>query len=61
MKGLYDADGAAAYLSTSQRRIHDLRRAGELAAVQDGREFKFTQDELDRYIESLPAWEPKSA
>jgi excisionase family DNA binding protein len=55
---LYDADGAAELLSTSPRRIHELRRAGKLAAVSDGRKFKFTDDELQRYAESLPSYEP---
>lgn len=35
-RSLYDAAVAAELLSTSQRRIHELRRAGVLGAVQDG-------------------------
>jgi excisionase family DNA binding protein len=58
---LYDHAGAAEVLSTSERRVHKLRRAGKLAAVQDGRTLKFTLDELRRYAESLPSYEPKSA
>jgi excisionase family DNA binding protein len=55
---LYDTDAAAELLSTSPRRIHELRRAGKLAAVSDGRKFKFAADELQRYAASLPSYEP---
>ncbi|OCB55664.1 hypothetical protein A5722_17135 [Mycobacterium vulneris] len=50
---LYDKASAAEQLSTSVRRIDELRRAGRLIAVQDGREFKYTRAELQRYIDSL--------
>lgn len=59
-KLLYDTAAAAELLSTTERRIHELRRAGQLGAVQDGRKFKFTADELQRYINQLPAYEPAS-
>lgn len=52
--GILDKSGAAAYLSTSARRVDELRRAGRLLAVLDGREFKFRVADLDDYIESLP-------
>lgn len=55
---LYDADGAAELLSTTKRRIHELRRAGELAAVSDGREFKFRATDLQAYIDGLRVYEP---
>lgn len=58
-KLLYDHAGAAELLSTTERRIHELRRAGVLAAVADGRTLKFSLDELRRYASSLPAFEPK--
>lgn len=58
---LYDAEAAAAMLSTSTYRIGELRRAGELIAVQDGRECKFTHAELQRYVDQLPTSEPKRA
>ncbi|AFS13633.1 MULTISPECIES: helix-turn-helix domain-containing protein [Mycobacterium avium complex (MAC)] len=58
-KLLYDHNAAAEQLSTTPRRIHELRRAGTLAAVQDGRSLKFTKQELERYAASLPAFEPK--
>lgn len=61
MKLLYDKAAAAEALSTSERRIDELRRAGELNAVQDGREFKFTATELQRYVDSLNEYEPRSA
>lgn len=50
---LYDKASAAEQLSTSVRRIDELRRAGRLIAVQDGREWKYTRAELQRYIDSL--------
>jgi excisionase family DNA binding protein len=58
VKGLFDKDGAAEYLSTSARRIDELRRAGELIAVEDGREFKFNREALDEYRLSRPTFEP---
>lgn len=53
-RGLYDRESAGVYLSTSPRRIDELRRSGKLYAVQDGRQWKFTREDLDRYIRSLP-------
>ena len=61
MKLLYDKTAAAEALSTSERRIDELRRAGLLNAVQDGREFKFTLEELQRYVNSLPEFEPRAS
>jgi excisionase family DNA binding protein len=57
---LYDHAGAAELLSTSERRIHELRRAGLLHAVRDGRAYRFTDEALQEYIDSLPSFEPKS-
>lgn len=59
MKGLFDKTGAGEYLSTSERRVDELRRAGLLTAVQDGREYKYRLADLEEYIYSLPVWEPK--
>lgn len=50
---LYDRDGAAEQISTSPRRVDELRRAGLLLAVQDGREWKYTAEDLQRYVDSL--------
>ncbi|OCB57674.1 hypothetical protein A5677_17065 [Mycobacterium malmoense] len=58
---LYDTPSAAKLLDTTERRIHELRRAGVLAAVMDGRKYKFTADELQRYVERLPVYEPGQA
>lgn len=52
-KLVYDHRGAAELLSTTERRIHDLRRAGTLSAVRDGRRLVFTHEELQRYVSSL--------
>jgi len=56
---LYDAVAAAVLLSTTPRRISELRRAGELIAVQDGRTYKFRRDDLEHYVASLRTYEPK--
>lgn len=53
-RGLFDRDRAAEFLSTSARRVDELRRAGVLRAVRDGREFKFTSAALAEYIDGLP-------
>ncbi|MFN3007397.1 helix-turn-helix domain-containing protein [Mycolicibacterium wolinskyi] len=50
---LYDRDGAAEQLSTSPRRLDELRRSGLLIAVKDGREWKYTAEDLQRYVDSL--------
>ena len=60
-KLLYDKASAAVALSTSERRIDELRRSGELVAVEDGRELKYTPDELRRYVDSLKVREPRRA
>jgi excisionase family DNA binding protein len=56
---LYDDDGAAELLSTTPRRVADLRRAGELVAVKDGRTYKYRRDDLQTYVDALPSYEPK--
>jgi len=56
---LYDAVAAAVLLSTTPRRISELRRAGELIAVQDGRTYKFRRDDLEHYVASPRTYEPK--
>jgi len=57
-KGLFNKDSAADYLSTSARRVDELRRAGILIARLDGREWKYSRQDLDDYIDSLPTSEP---
>lgn len=53
-RNLFDRAQAAEFLSTSSRRVDELRRAGVLRAVRDGREYKFTSAALTEYIDSLP-------
>ena len=53
VRGLYDKDAAAEYLSTSPRRVTELRLGLKLKAVRDGREWKFTKTDLDYYISKL--------
>jgi excisionase family DNA binding protein len=55
---LYDKAAAAQALSTSERRIDELRRSGELTAVQDGREYKYRMSDLEDYVAGLPVCEP---
>lgn len=50
---LYDKSAAAYVLSTSERRIDELRRGGALSSVRDGREYKYTADNLRQYVDSL--------
>lgn len=59
-KALRTVVQSAQYLATSRRRVWDLLRAGELAAVRDGGVVKIKVEELDRYIDSLPSYEPSS-
>lgn len=61
MKLLLDRAAAAEALSTSERRIDELRRAGVLFAVQDGREYKYRVQDLQVYVDSLQTFEPKRA
>ncbi|MGO2658363.1 helix-turn-helix domain-containing protein [Mycetocola reblochoni] len=51
---LMTKDLAAHYLSKSEREIDELRAAGHLIPVGNGRRITFTKEELDRYVESLP-------
>lgn len=57
-KALRTVAESGEYISTSRRRIWELLRSGQLTAVRDGGVVKIRTDELDRYIESLPAYEP---
>lgn len=58
--GLQTRAEAATFLKTSKRRLDELIRSGELAAVRDGRAVKITTAELERYVAELPAFEPAS-
>lgn len=57
-KALRTVVESAQYISTSRRRIWDLLRSGDLTAVRDGKHVKIRTEELDRYIDRLPAYEP---
>lgn len=62
MKLLFTRKEAALALATSERRLDELIKAGDLAAVQDGpRSVKITATELERYISDLSSHEPRSA
>ncbi|AVJ50252.1 excise [Mycobacterium phage Mendokysei] len=55
---IYDEESAAELLSTTPRRLAELRRAGEIVAVRDGRAYKYRADDLQAYVNSLPTYEP---
>lgn len=57
-KALQTVVESAQYISTSRRRIWDLLRSGELTAVRDGKHVKIRTEELNAYIDRLPAYEP---
>ncbi|SII09350.1 Gp56 [Mycobacteroides abscessus subsp. abscessus] len=53
-QGIKGREFAAEYLDTSARRVDELRKAGVLPSVRDGRVWKFRICDLDAYIENLP-------
>lgn len=52
--GLFVKSAAAFYLGMSEREVDELRAVGELIPVGGGKRVKFTREELDRYIATLP-------
>lgn len=52
--GLFTKDAAAYYLGMSVREVDDLRSTGHLIPVGKTKRVKFTIEELDRYIATLP-------
>lgn len=52
-KILCDKAAAAEVLSTSERRVTELRLSGKLIGVLDGREWKYRWEDLERYADSL--------
>jgi hypothetical protein len=51
---LFTRELAAYYLSMSLRDVDDLRAKGDLIPTGDTKRVKFTKQELDRYVDSLP-------
>lgn len=51
---LHTREQAAYYLSMSLREVDELRKTGDLIPVGDTKRVKFTKEELDRYVASLP-------
>ncbi len=58
---LFTRAQAAVALAKSERQLDMLVAAGEICAVRDGRRVKFTAEELRRYVDRLPAYEPGQA
>lgn len=52
-KLLYDEKSAAEMLSISQRHLADLRRAGKIIAVKEGRGYKYRHQDMQAYADSL--------
>lgn len=50
-EGLMDYEAVAAYLSISERQVRDLWEKRKLSAVKLGRNVRFSQQDLDKYIE----------
>jgi excisionase family DNA binding protein len=50
-EGLFDDEGAAAFLSTSPRHIRRLWQERRLAGVKIGRAVRFTEADLLAYVE----------
>lgn len=46
---------AAYYLSASLREVDYLRANGQLVAVGSGKRVKFRKEDIDAYVERLPA------
>lgn len=56
--GLLKTKAAANYLGTSPRRLAELTKSGQIAALRDGGCLKYAVTELERYVADLPAYEP---
>jgi hypothetical protein len=50
---LYDEKSASEMLSISQRHLADLRRAGKVLAVKEGRGWKYRRADLEAYAAAL--------
>lgn len=49
---LYDYDGAAAYLQTTQRMVRRLHEERRIGSVKVGRQVRFTREDLEAFIAS---------
>ena len=57
-KGYFNVRDAVAYLACPRSRIYDAVGLGALDPLRDGSRLLFTQEELDRYVESGGAKSP---
>ncbi len=53
--------GTAGELGCSESHVRLLIRTGQLKAKKSGSRVLVTQAEIDRYIDSLPDWQPGAA
>lgn len=51
---LFTKELAAYYISGTITDIDRLRATGELIALGNGKRMKFSKEDLDRYVQSLP-------
>ena len=58
LDGLTKLTAAAKQLSMSVTRLRELIDAGHIAAVRDGGRIKIRNSELQRFIDSIPSYEP---
>jgi excisionase family DNA binding protein len=58
---VFDAEGAAYQLAISERQVWTLIAEGQLNALRLGRRVVITNEELTRFVATLPAWEPQEA
>jgi hypothetical protein len=56
---LVDLETACSLLAISRESLKQEMRAGRIAAKVYGRKPLFQPDELTRYADALPSWEPK--
>jgi len=59
-KRLLSLEEAGEYLGISRRRAYQLVGAGEIRSVHVGRLHRVAIEELDKYVDGLPASKPKS-
>lgn len=58
-KRLYDKPEAAEYLKMHVKTLETLMREAKIPAYRNGSSVRFKIEDLDHYIDNLPAWEPR--
>jgi excisionase family DNA binding protein len=55
---LYNTSDAAQYLRLTEQTIWQLARSGKLNGVRIGNRWRFTPDDFEQFIATLPAHHP---